>query len=191
MENSLVIETDTSFTLNFLIYIQNIYLNQNRNEGEPRFPYLSTKMVFKEDFEIRYKALWSEVSQKIFTSDNDMKICYEDKDLFYQKLFENSSDNLKSFNEVYKTFQVWWGSFAGRFSMERSVDETSHTLYVDLTNWLMQRGKTPLKRLHISLIYDECVLANTPVSSYLAIIPIRDFFINYKELVPRIQECFY
>ena len=191
VENSLEMETDTSYTLNFLIYIQNIYLNQNRNEDDLRFPYLSTKMVFKEDFEIRYKELWNEVFQKIFSNDNDLKIFYEDKDLFYQKLFENSTDNLKSFNEVYKAFQVWWGSFAGRFSMERSIDEIGHTLYVDLTNWLLQRGKTPLKRLHISLIYDECVLANIPVSSYLAVIPIRDFLINYKELVPRIQECFY
>ena len=191
VESLLEMETDTSFTLNFLIYIQNIYLNQNRNEDDLRFPYLSTTMVFKENFEIKYKELWNEVSQKIFSSDNDLKIFYEDKDLFYQKLFENSTDNLKSFNEVYKAFQVWWGSFAGRFSMERSIGETGHTLYVDLTNWLMQRGKTPQKRLHISLIYDECVLADIPVSSYLAVSTIRDFFINYKELVSRIRECFY
>ncbi|KAB8133620.1 hypothetical protein F9U64_11990 [Gracilibacillus oryzae] len=191
MENSFEMETDTSFTLNFLIYIQNMYLNQIRKKDEPRFPYLSTKVVFKEGFEIKYRELWNEVSQKIFSSNNDMKIFYEDKDLFYLKLFENSPDNLKSFNEVYKAFRVWWGSFAGRFSMERSIDETGHTLYVDLSNWLMQRGETPQKRLHISLIYDECVLADTPVSSYLAVIPIRDFFINYKELVPRIRECFY
>ena len=64
VENSLEMETDTSFTLNFLIYIQNIYLNQNRNEDDLRFPYLSTKMVFKEDFEIRYKELWNEVFAK-------------------------------------------------------------------------------------------------------------------------------
>lgn len=190
MENSLEMETDTSFTLNFLIYMQNIYLNQNRNE-DLRFPYLSTNMGFKEDFEIKYKELWNEVSQKVFTNDNDMKIYFEDKNLFYQRLIENSADNLKSFNEVYKAFQVWWGSFAGQFAVERTIDETSYTLYVDLKNWLMQKGKTPLKRLHISLIYDDCVLANTPVSSYLAVIPIRDFFINYKELALRIQECFY
>ena len=43
MENSLVMETDTSFTLNFLIYLQNIYLNQNRNEDDLRFPYFINK----------------------------------------------------------------------------------------------------------------------------------------------------
>jgi hypothetical protein len=191
VEKSLVMETDTSFTLNFLIYIQNIYLNQNRNEDDQRFPYLSTKMMFKDDFEIKYKELWDEVLQKIFSSDNDLKIFYEDKDLLYQKLFENSTESSKSFNEVYKAFQVWWGSFAGRFSIERSVDETGHKLYVDLTNWLMQIGKSPQRRLHISLVYDECVLANLPVSSYLAVIPTKEFFINYKELVPRIHNCFY
>ena len=190
MDNLLEMEIDTSFTLNLLIYIQNIYLNQN--EKDLKFPYLSTKMVFKEDFEIKYKELLDEVWQKIFSSnDNDLKVFYEDKDLFYQKLFENSPENLTSFNEVYKSFKVWWGSFAGQFSMERSIDEIGHTLYVDLTNWLLQRRKTPQNRLRISLIYDECVLANIPFSSYFAVVPIRDFFIKYKELVPRIQEFFY
>ena len=102
MDNLLEMEIDTSFTLNFLMYIQNIYLSQNRNEKDLKFPYLSTKLVFKEDFEIKYKELLDGVSQKIFSgNDNDLIIFYEDKDLFYQKLFENSPDNLTSFNEVY------------------------------------------------------------------------------------------
>ena len=75
--------------------------------------------------------------------------------------------------------------------MERSIDEIGHTLYVDLMNWLLQMRKTPQKRLHISLIYDECLLANIHFSLYFAVISIRDFFIKYKELVPRIRESFY
>ncbi|MDA7027522.1 hypothetical protein PJ311_13095 [Bacillus sp. CLL-7-23] len=55
MENSFVMVTDAPVSLNFLIYIQNIFLNQKRQEL--RFPYLSTRIVFKEDFELKYKEL--------------------------------------------------------------------------------------------------------------------------------------
>ncbi|MED3550274.1 hypothetical protein [Cytobacillus praedii] len=54
--------------------------------------------------------------------------------------------------------------------MERFIDETGQTLYVNLTNWLMEKGKTPQKRLHVSLIYNECVLAKIQASSYIAVI---------------------
>lgn len=175
-----------------MIYIQNIYLNQNRNEDELKFPYLSTKVVFKEEFEEKYKELWDEVLEKLSRDkDNDLKIFYDNKYLFFQNLFENNTDNKKMFNEVYQAFQIWWNSFAGRFSIERSVDEKSQTLYADLINWLIHREKRPEKRLHISLIYDECTLANIHISSYFAVIPTRYYFINYKELLSRIRKCFY
>lgn len=192
MENSLIMKTDTSFALNFLIYIQNIFLNQNRNEEDLKFPYLSTKMMFKEDFELKYKELWNEISQRISDDNkNDVRTFYEVKDLFYQRLCVMDADSLKNFNELYKTFKVWWNSFAGRFSIERSIDEMGQKLYWDLANLLVQKGIKPQKELNISLIYDDCLLANAQVSSYFAILPIRDFFVKYKELVPKLEVCIY
>lgn len=183
---------DTSFALNFLIYIQNIFFNQNRNEEDLKFPYLSTRMEFKEEFELRYKELWNAVSQKISADDvNDLRIFYKEKELFYQKLFEDNADNLTNFNEVYKCFKVWWESFAGRFSVERCIDETVHNLYLELSNSLKESGVEPKKQLKISLIYDECLLANAEVSSYFVVLPTKDFFFKYKELVPKLRGCFY
>lgn len=177
-------KTDATYTLNFLIYIQNIYLNQNRIEETGKFPYLPSKFVFKEEFEIKYKELWDEILQKISNPHNiDMKIFYEEKDLFYQRLFVISSDGLKKYNEIYKSFQVWWDSFAGRFSVERSVDGMGDNLYIDLANLLKEKGITPEKPLNISLIYDECQLANATISFYFAVLPVRDFFVKYKEMV--------
>lgn len=192
MENSLIMKTDTSFALNFLIYIQNIFLNQNLNEEDLKFPYLSTKMMFKEDFELKYKELWNEISQRISDDNkNDVRTFYEVKDLFYQRLFVIDADSLKNFNEIYKTFKVWWNSFAGRFSIERSIDEMGQKLYWDLANLLVQKGIKPQKELNISLIYDDCLLANAQVSSYFAVLSIRDFFVTYKELVPKLEVCIY
>ncbi|MFS0593212.1 hypothetical protein AB1L05_16640 [Cytobacillus horneckiae] len=192
MENSLLMKTDVSFALNFLIYIQNIFLNQSQTKEELKFPYLSTRISFNEDFEIMYKELWSEVSESISDDNISCEIrFYEEKDLFYQRLFEINSDSLKQFREIYKTFEVWWNSFAGRFSVERSIDEMGQNLYMDLADSLIKRGIKPEKALSISLIYDECLLANAEVSSYFAVLPIRDFFVQYKVLVSKLQECFY
>jgi hypothetical protein len=192
LENSLIIKTDTSFTLNFLIYIQNIFLNQNRNEEDLRFPYFSTRIVFKEDFELKYKELWNEISQRISDDNkNDVRTFHEEKDLFYQRLFVINDDSFKNFNEIYKTFKVWWNSIAGRFSIERSIDEMGQKLYWDLANSLVQSGIEPKKELNISLIYDECIIANAQISSYFAVLPIREFIVKYKELVPKLKVCIY
>ncbi|MEK5063676.1 hypothetical protein [Cytobacillus sp. FSL R5-0596] len=192
MENSLIMKTETSFALNFLIYIQNIFLNQSRNEEDLRFPYSSTKIAFKEDFELKYEELWTEISQRISDdTKNDIRTFYEEKDLFFQRLFSIDTDSFQNFNEIYKTFKVWWNSFVGRFSIERSVDEMGQKLYWDLSNLLVQKGIVPKKELNISLIYDDCLLANAQVSSYFAVLPIGDFFVKYKELVPKLEVCIY
>lgn len=192
MVNSLIMKTDTSFSLNFLIYIQNIFLNQNRNEEDLRFPYLSTRIAFNVDFKLKYKELWNEISQRISEDNkNDIRTFYEEKDLFYQRLFVADADNFENFNEIYKTFKVWWDSFAGRFSIERSIDEMGQKLYWDLANLLVQKGIEPQKELNISLIYDECLLANNQVSSFLAVLPTRAFFVKYKELVSKLEICIY
>jgi hypothetical protein len=192
LENSLIMKTNTSFTLNFLVYIQNIFLNQNRNEEDLRFPYLSTRIAFKEDFELKYEELWNEISQRISDDNkNDVRTFYEEKDLFYQRLFVIDDYSFKNFNEIYKTFKVWWNSFAGRFSIERSIDEMGQKLYWDLANSLVQREIEPKKEFNISLIYDDCLLANAQISSYFAVLPIRDFIVKYKELVPKLKVCIY
>jgi len=46
-------------------------------------------------------------------------------------------------------------------------------------------------QLKISLIYEECLFAKEEVSPYFAVLPIRNFFVNYKDLAPKLQSCFY
>ncbi|MFS0644391.1 hypothetical protein [Siminovitchia sp. 179-K 8D1 HS] len=187
MENSLLMKIDASFALNFLIYIQNIFLNQSRKEGEVTFPYLPLRITFNENFESKYNELWNEVSQRIADDHiNGAYIFYEEKDLFYERLFPVNSIGLKDFSEIYKAFDVWWNSFAGRFAAERSIDEVAEKLYADLAASLIKRGIKPEHELHISLIYDKCILADAEASSYFAVIPIRDFFVKYEELVQKL-----
>ncbi|WP_313893663.1 hypothetical protein [Psychrobacillus sp.] len=192
MGNSLLMTTEATYSLNFLIYIQNIFLNQNQRNGKFKFPYMTTKYMFREEFESTYKKLWDEVSERIFDqSISDMEIFYEEKDLFYQRLFVESDENLKDYTEIYKSFGVWWESFAGRISIERSISDEGWNLYVGLANLLAQKGIEPKKELSISLIYDECILANLDVFPYFSILTTKNLFVAYKEIIPKLEVCIY
>ncbi|QKY68552.1 hypothetical protein [Lentibacillus sp. CBA3610] len=192
MENSLLMKTEASSALNFLVYIQNIFLNQNRSEEEYRFPYIPSKYIVKEEFELRFKELWDEVIQRVSEHPkNDMKIFYEEKDLFHQRLFVDGNDSLKEYSEIHQTFKVWWDSFAGRFSVERAIDEKGQKLYEELANFLTQREIAPQKELNIGLVYDEFPLGNFEVSSYFAVVSIKEVFVKYKELMAKLQKSIY
>lgn len=64
--NSFVMRTDASTSLNFLIYIQNIFLNQIRKTNKFKYPtFTLSPSLFKPDFENRFKTLWTDVCQTI------------------------------------------------------------------------------------------------------------------------------
>ena len=46
MKNTLLMRTDASYSLNFLVYIQNIFLNRSQSRDELKFPYIPTKCEF-------------------------------------------------------------------------------------------------------------------------------------------------
>jgi L-rhamnose mutarotase len=114
VENTLLMRTEPTHSLNFLVYIQNIFLNRSQKD-ELKFPYIPTNCEFQKDFDMCFRALWDEVTKRISEHPkNDVKIFIEEKNLFYQALFVENGDNLKEFNKIYQSFKVWWDSFAGR-----------------------------------------------------------------------------
>ena len=60
-----------------------------------------------------------------------------------------------------------------------------------LTKFIIEKGIKPQKELSISLIYDECLLVDFEPSSYFAVFSIRDYVVNYKELIPKLQLSIY
>lgn len=184
MKNTLEIRIEASFTLNFLVYIQNIYLNQNKDQF--KFPCIATKYEFQKDFEKRYRELWSEISKRV--SDHPINdIPNEEKNIIYQSLFTEDDVTLNEFNKIYCSFKVWWNSLAGRFSIERSIEVPLSEIYTELANLLIEKRVKLKKALDISLIYDECLLADIEPSFYFAVFSLEDWFINRNELIPKLQ----
>ncbi|MGH0594533.1 hypothetical protein ACQVPY_19930 [Bacillus pretiosus] len=190
MTDSFTIHTNTSHCLNFMIYIQNIYLNQKEKKENSRFPYIARQVNFSTDFEVNFKELWLTLRKKIVNERYDLQIFHEENHIFYERLFDTQLCNEDSFKELVCSFKVWWTSIAGQLSLERSVNEYTEQLYNDLVLYVQQNQIEPLQQLHISLLYDDCVLAKENISSYSAILPTKTFFMGYRDVVTTLSTCF-
>ncbi|MGM0904534.1 MAG: hypothetical protein ACQEXB_26005 [Bacillota bacterium] len=191
MENTLLMRTEASYSLNFLIYLQNIYLNQNQNKDPLKYPYRPTKCEFRKDFEKSFKEVWNQISKRIPEHPkHDQNIFFEEKNIFYKSLFIENDDTLQEFAEIYLSFKVWWGSFAGRFAIERSFDVHGQDIYGALVNLLLEKEMKPQRELDISLIYDECFFVDLDPAGYFAVLPIKEWFVNYKQIISKLELCF-
>ncbi|MES5866048.1 hypothetical protein [Bacillus cereus group sp. RP32] len=190
MTDPFTIHTNTSYCLNFMIYIQNIYLNQKEKKENFKFPYIAKQVNFSTGFEVNFKELWHTLRKQITDDKYDFHIFHEENHIFYEKLFDNQLCNEESFKEILYSFKVWWTSIVGQHSLEWSVSEYSTQLYNDLVLYLKQNEIEPLQQLHISLLYDDCVFAKENISSYSAIFPTKAFFIGYRDVVATLLKYF-
>ncbi len=191
MTDSFTIHTNASHCLNFMIYIQNMYLNQKEKKENLRFPYIARQLNFSTNFEANFKELWHSLRKKITDDKYDLQIFYDENYIFYEKLFDTQLCNEDSFKELVCSFKVWWTSIVGQHSLEWSVSEYSTQLYNDLVVYLKQTEIEPLQQLHISLLYDDCVFVTNNTTSYSAILPTKHFFINYRDVVTTLSTCFH
>ncbi|GAB6461698.1 MULTISPECIES: hypothetical protein [unclassified Bacillus cereus group] len=191
MTDSFTMYTNASHCLNFMIYIQNMYLNQKEKKENLRFPYIARQFNFSTNFEANFKELWHSLRKQIANDRYDLQIFHEENHIFYEKLFDTQLCNEDSFKELICSFKVWWTSIIGQLSLERSVDEYGQQLYNDLVLYLKQNEIEPLQQLHISLLYDDCVFITNNTTSYSAILPTKHFFINYRDVVTTLSTCFH
>ncbi|TXS01193.1 hypothetical protein DN390_08910 [Bacillus sp. SH7-1] len=191
MTDSFTIHTNASHCLNFMIYIQNMYLNQKEKKGNLRFPYIAKTLHFSTDFKTNFKELWLTFRKQTTNDRYDLQIFHEKNHIFYEKLFDAHLCDEESFKELICSFKVWWTSIVGQHSLECSVSGYSTQLYNDLVLYLKQLQIKPSQQLHISLLYDDCVFAKENISSYYAILPTKTFFIGYKNVVTTLSTCFH
>lgn len=191
MTDSFTIHINTSHCLNFMIYIQNIYLNQKEKKENLRFPYIARQFNFPTNFEANFKELWHTLRKQVVNDKYDLQIFHEENHIFYEKLFDTQLCNEDSFKELVCSFKVWWTSIVGQYSLECSVSGYSTQLYNDLVLYLKQHQIKPSQQLHISLLYDDCVFAKENISSYYAILPTKTFFIGYRNVVTTLSTCFH
>ncbi len=107
MTNSFTIHTNAPQCLNFMIYIQNMYLNQKEKQKNLRFPYMAKTLHFSTGFEENFKELWQTLRKRIANDKYDSQIFYDENHIFYEKLFDTHLCNEESFKELTCSFKVW------------------------------------------------------------------------------------
>lgn len=182
MANLLVVTT-TSTSLNFLIYVQNLYLSQ-KEQGKNRFPsYRVPYSIFHENFEDNFRQLWVTVLKQISENpENDAKFFYEEKEVFGHTLCNGEAISTVKFEDIYRTFQNWWGSFAGGFAIERAAGDKMSQLYFDLTN----KHEVNLEKITMSILYDDCVFAAHQTMQTMAITSVPEVYRRYGDVVDRV-----
>ena len=170
-------EVNAPYSLNFLIMIQNIYLNsKNKDCQSPLFPYIdrSNWGFLEEDFEETFAEVWKEAVDK-----NSKNYMYDhngvlqlDKEL-YQKLFQ---DNESGYSESVKFFLAWWNGFHGKIAIEAVFDhDKMEKVYKELAASIKID-----KRLRIHLVYEKTVLAVRSERPWYAVVAIEEIFIHKK-----------
>lgn len=184
-------EVNAPYSLNYLIYVQNIYLNsKNQERDTPLFPYVDSSKwgILDDEFEQTYKEVWVETLNNNYNSGkyDHNGILNFDKALF-QKLFENNGTGFFGYSESVKSFLAWWDGIYGKIAIEGVFDDDRmNKIYRELSESINAD-----KRLKIDLIYDRPVLTGQSESSWYAVLPIEDIF-RYKqrpEVISNLLKC--
>lgn len=170
--NSLGVSGSSSFTLNFLVFLQNAVLNRNRETGlPPRFPYHDTKawclILDDKKFIERFRESWAyaidrlSVNGRDFGEDDVWEFCHE--------LFDG---NKEGFMESYYTFVAWWSYGEGAHSTSSRINELTKPIYDFVCDRLQPLSED--KRLRVWLIYDDLKMADELVLSWFVILSVPE-----------------
>lgn len=184
-------EVNAPYSLNYLLMIQNIYLNSKNTEAErPLFPYVNASRwgILDEQFVETFTEIWKVAVDK--NSENHMYdhsgVFDRDKEL-YQKLFFKNEAGAFGYLESVKFFLAWWSGIHGKIAIEAVFDhDRMDKVYKGLSESIKIN-----KRLRIHLIYDKSVLTGRSEHSWYEVVSIEDIFLLKKrpELLSNLINC--
>ncbi|MBT2695675.1 group-specific protein [Bacillus sp. ISL-55] len=184
-------EVTAPYSLNYLMTIQNLYLNSKNKESErPLFPYVDSSNwgILEEDFEETFAAVWQEaVDQNSQNHMYDHNGALEFDKAIYQKLFKKNESGSFGYSESVKFFLAWWNGLYGKMAIEGMFDlDRMEEVYKELSASIKID-----KRLRIHLVYDKTVLTGRSERPWYAVVPIEDVFIPGKrpELLANLLKC--
>ncbi|WLR57368.1 group-specific protein [Mesobacillus subterraneus] len=173
-------EVNAPYSLNYLMTIQNIYLNSKYKESErPSFPYVDRSKwgLLGEEFEETFAEVW-DASVKKNSQDHMYDhngVLQVDKEI-YQKLFQNNETGSFGYSESVKFFLAWWNGFHGKIAIEAVFDhDKMEKVYKELAASVKFD-----KRLRIHLVYDKPVLAGRSERAWYEVVAIEEVFIRNK-----------
>jgi hypothetical protein len=192
--NQLNLETTAPYSLNYLIFIQNLFLNNNNNQQQSLFPDFNSSdwgILPEGEFDIEFKKIWNEVIYKnVQNQYYDNNGVLENDSSFYRQLFDRNVNGEFGFSESVKLFLSWWNGFYGKIAIEGLFESGGgHEIYNELSKSLKLYNLNN-SQFKINIIYDKQRLFSTTYSLSYAVLPIQELFLNKTEIVPNLLEGF-
>jgi hypothetical protein len=120
-----------SEAMNYLVYVQNIYLNKYGDElvpfaGSLKFPYMDVDawgLLDSETFKEQFRLIWSQAIQALSSGESweVRKLMYTQSDIF-QSLFNRDEAGSTGLEKSYLSFKAWWKIGWERISEEGIAD---------------------------------------------------------------------
>jgi hypothetical protein len=181
--NPFEIEVNTPYSLNYLVFVQNIFLNSNdKNSRNPFFPYVDSSkwgVLQNEEFEKTFKEIWNEVIHKNRTNrlyDHNGILDFEKTS--FKQLFEKNENGEFGYSESVKSFLAWWDGIYGKIAIGKVFDDDSmNKIYCELAKSIKPSNDVAInRRLKIDLVYDKPLLVGSTQSSWYVVLPIEEIF---------------
>jgi hypothetical protein len=196
--NPFEIEVNTPYSLNYLVFVQNIFLNSNdKNSRNPFFPYVDSSkwgILQNEEFEKTFKEIWNEVISKNRTNrlyDHNGILDFEKTS--FKQLFEDNESGEFGYSESVKSFLAWWDGIYGKIAIGKVFDDDSmNKIYWKLTHSIKPTNDLTInRRLKIDLVYDKLRLVGSTASSWYLVLPIEDIFKSKSrpEVISKLLKC--
>lgn len=194
-KNHLNIRSSAPYSLNYLVFMQNIYENsQNGDNQRPLFPYVDSSkwgLLHGEEFITTFKVVWNEAVNE------NMKNCYYDHNgilelnpEFYQRLFEDNDQGRFGYAESVKLFLSWWNGIYGQMAVERVCMDHIQNIYWKLSESIKPIDDMTLNRqLILNIVYEKPLYGGTMSGSRYAVLHTEEVFINWREIATRLLDC--
>lgn len=189
-KQNLQLEIQTPFSLNFLIYVQNCFLNTTKKYESPKFPYIPSEdglglLLNHEEFANIFNEIWNEVLLN-YNQIQDKNNNNEKNQLLVQSLFTNQ----EKFNEFFMSFSAWWKGLTGQLALQNFLsNEKIDKLYENLQE-VYKINSDIEKNITIYLIYDNCrLLSSQKKYENKVVLSIEDIVMK-RNLVERFKHLF-
>lgn len=194
-KNHFSIISSAPCSLNYLVFMQNIYENSQREGNErPLFPYVDSSkwgLLQGETFKETFREVWNEaVHKNMQNSTYDHHGIIELDSDFYQRLFEDNDNGSFGFSESLKSFSSWWGGIYGQMAVERVCDGPIQNIYWKLAESITPIDDQTINRLMIlNIVYDKPLYGGKIADSWYSVLHVEEVFINWRKVVPRLLNC--
>lgn len=194
-KNHLSIRSNAPYSLNYLVFMQNIYENsQNINSQMPLFPYVDSSkwgLLQGEEFKTVFRCVWNEaVNKNMQDSLYDHNGILELESKFYQRLFEDNNQGSFGFSESVKLFLSWWGGIYGQMAVERVCDGSIQNIYWKLSESIKPIDDMAINRqLILDIVYDKPLHGGTMSGPWYSVLHVEEVFINWQVLATKLLDC--